>query len=307
MFHEGLVGTDGVTPSVGGREFEATIGELRRLDLSKLPPAKEEYDPQTTVGLLLDFEQLWYFKTLPQTRRWDQASWLAAWYGAICRAGLHVKILRPDSNWPSDLKMIVAPGVQMVDAALVDRWEQYALGGGHLVLTCRTGLMDRRGQLWEGPTASPILKLLGGSIEAYDSLPEGKLAEVEMDGKRYPWGVWGDILYADEDAKVLAKYTDQFYAGAAAVVRCGRGNGQVTYCGVHAEKPFVEALLEKLAVASKLNATSLPSRVHLLRRGPYQILLNYNDSAVDAPAKRGATFVIGARRVAPAGVAVWSE
>lgn len=307
LFHEGLVGPDGVTSSIGGREFETTIAEMRRLDPSKLPDAKDDYDPQATVGLLFDFEQLWYFKTLPQAKRWDQAAWLTTWYAAICRAGLRVKIVRPNSLWPADLKMLIAPGVQMVDDALLSRWDDYAKAGGHLVLTCRTALMDRRGQLFDGPLASPIRELMGGSIEAYDSLPEGKFGEVEMDAKKYPWGAWADILYAAEDAKVVAKYADQFYAGAAAVVRCGRGKGAITYCGVHAERPFVEALVEKLATAAKLPVATLPWRVHHVRRGPYHILLNYNDHAVDAPAKKGATFVIGARKVPPAGVGVWTE
>jgi beta-galactosidase len=307
LFHEGLVGPDGVTSSIGGREFETTIAEMRRVDQSKLPAAKDEFDPQATIGLLFDFDQLWYFKTLPQTRRWDQAAWLASWYSAICRAGLRVKILRPDSDWPADLKMIVAPSVQMVDDALVKRWDEYARAGGHLVLTCRTALMDRRGQLFNGPLAAPIQELIGGAIEAYDSLPQGKVGEIEMDARKYAWGVWGDILYAAEDAKVVAKYADQFYAGAAAVVRCGRGTGQVTYCGVCAERPFIEALTEKLATAAKLPVAPLPWRVHLLKRGPYRVLLNYNDHPADAPAKRGAVFVIGARKVPPAGVAVWTE
>ncbi|HEX4794992.1 MAG TPA: beta-galactosidase [Humisphaera sp.] len=305
MFHDGLTGPDGVSPSIGGREFETTIAELKQLDLSKSPPIKDEYDPQSTVGLLFDFEQLWYFKTLPHAKRWDQAAWLTSWYGAICRAGLRVKLLRPDSQWPADLKMIVAPSVQMVDGVLIERWQNYVQAGGHLVLTCRSALMDRQGQLFEGPLASPIKDLIGGAIEAYDCLPEGKFGEVEMDGKRFPWGTWGDILYAGEDAKVLAKYADQFYAGAAAVIRRSHGAGQVTYCGVHAERPFVEALVEKLATGAKLATTSLPWRVHLLRRGPYQILLNYNDHPVDAPAKRGAELLIGTRKVPPAGVAVW--
>ncbi len=307
LFHEGLVGPDGQTATVGGREFEMVLHEMRRMNPAKIPPITDMIDPETTVGLLFDFEQLWYFQSLPQAKRWDQAQWLMSWYGALSRAGLRVKILRPDSQWPGDLKMIVAPGVQMVDDALVQRWDEFAQNGGHLVLTCRTALMDRRGQLWEGPLAAPIQKIMGGSIEAYDSLPEGKLGEVEMDGKKYPWGVWGDILYAGEDAKVVAKYADQFYAGAAAVVRCGRGKGQVFYCGVHAERPFLEALVEKLAAVAKLKTTPLPHRVHLIHRGPYQILLNYNDYPVDAPAKRGATFLIGTRKTPAAGVAVWQE
>lgn len=308
LFHSALMGTDGVTPTIGGREFAQAIEEMHRIDHAKLSadPANT-FDPASTVGILFDFEQLWYYQSLPQAKRWDYQQWLQSWYGACARQGLAVKILHPDTPWPQGLKLILAPGVQMVDEKLIARLTEYTENGGHVLLTCRTALMDRRGQLWEGPTAAPILPLINSTIEAYDSLPEGKFGEIEFDGKKYKWGVWGDLLYAGPNARVVAKYADQFYAGAAAVTRCNHGKGTVTYCGVYAEWPFVEALVEKLAPAVGLTVTKMPWRVHLLQRGVYRIALNYNDSAVEIPAKRTATFIIGSRKLPPAGVAVWVE
>jgi beta-galactosidase len=63
--------------------------------------------------------------------------------------------------------------------------------------------------------------------------------------------------------------------------------------------------MEKLARQSKLDVTVLPARVHLLERDGYKVLLNYQDKPVEAPAPRAAKFVIGSRRVEPAGVAIW--
>lgn len=136
-----------------------TIREMRRLDLAKVPPVSESYNPRTTVGLVMDFEQLWYYATLPQARRWNQARFLRQWYSAVARLGLNVKILHPGRPWPTDLPQIIAPGLQMSDDGLLKQFEQYLSGGGHLLLTCRTALMDRTGQLWEGPTAAPFLPL----------------------------------------------------------------------------------------------------------------------------------------------------
>jgi beta-galactosidase len=130
-----------------------------------------------------------------------------------------------------------------------------------------------------------------------------------MDGKKHPWGVWGDLLYAAEGTKVLAKYASQFYTGAAAVTQCrgAKGSGSTTYCGVHGEASFVEALLERLAtqIGLKGQTPPLPARVQVIQRGPYHILLNYQDAPVAAPAPRGARFLVGTRRVEPAGVAIW--
>ena len=310
MFHDGMVETDGKTiSSPGGREFTQAIDELKRIDVAKWSSGAGEIDPKRTIGLLFDFEQLWWFATLPQAKRWNQPYFLQLWYSAATRLGLDVKILHPKRDWPKEINFIVAPGLQMVDDEDVRKLHEFAANGqNHLVLTCRTALMDRTGQVFEGKTAHPILDLIGGEIETYDSLPEGRWGQVELDGKNHPWGVWGDLLYAEPDAKVIAKYADQFYAGAAAVIQCRRREGgAVTYCGVHGEESFTEALMEKLAAQAGLTTAPLPTRVQIIRRGSYRIALNYQDSTYNAPAPRGAKFIVGSRRMDPAGVAIWEE
>ena len=42
-------------------------------------------------------------------------------------------------------------------------------------------------------------------------------------------------------------------------------------------------------------------------RGPYRVLLNYQDKPFTAPSPRGAQFILGAKTVEPAGVAIWEE
>ncbi len=354
MFHHGLVGTDGITPSAGGREFMQVIDEMRRLhalDGSGIPPTaapepaaepahtvatvttpptpttvpkasalnpfrkKSKAAPvitrthQNEVGLLFDFDQLWMYQSLKQAKRWDQGELLRSWYSAIAALGLRVRVLHPSRDWPSDLSMIVAPGLQMADEKLVERWSNFAHGGGHLVLTCRTALMNRDGHLWEGPTAAPIIPLIGATIEAYDGLPDGATASLEIDGSptRYKWDVWGDLLYAEPSTRTIAKYADQFYAGAAAVTRAKRGSGTVTYCGVYAERAFYRALLERLAHDVDLRVQPLPPRTQMLKRDGMHIMMNYQDLTVHAPAPADAKFLLGSATIEPAGVAVWVE
>lgn len=309
MFHDGLVETDGTTPSPGGRQFVQVIDELKRIDKAKWNEnAGRPVDPDRTIGLVFDHEQLWWYATLPQAKRWNQPVWLQRWYAAAMRLGLDVRILQPGQDWPVGMKMVIVPGMQMIDDDDIARMRGFVQGGGHLVLTCRTGLMDRSGQIFEGTWGKPILELVGGEIEAYDSLPDGVVGQVELDGKKFPWGVWGNLLYAAEETRVLAKYADQFYAGAAAVTQCRHVSGGVTtYCGVFAEDAFIDALMEKLSAQAGLKSMPLPARVQLIRRGPYRIVLNYQDQPYSASAPRGAKFVLGSKTVEPAGVAIWEE
>jgi beta-galactosidase len=292
---------------MGGQQFRETIEEIGRLDAKAIPTIGAEKDPARTVGLVFDFDQSWWYSILPQARRWDYPRLIKLWYGAMARLGLRVRVLRPEQDWPADLKLIVVPGLQMVDEAVVERMGCYARSGGHLVLTCRTGLMDRRGQLFEGPVGKPILPLIGGAADAYDGLPEETWGQVEMDGKKYEWGVWGDLLFSEPTTRVLATYADQFYAGAAAVMQNRLEQGIVTYCGVYGEEAFTDALAAKLAAQAGLSVAPLPARVQLLRRGPYRVMLNYSMGMVEAPAPPRTRFVVGTRKLEPGAVAVWKE
>ena len=320
LWHHGLVGTDGVTPSAGGREFSQSAAEMKRLDRAKLsaqpatfaenPTSKKAKSalPFETVGFIFDFDNLWNFTVLPQARRWDYGRLLRTLYGAITRQGMRVQILHPSNPIPQNLKMVVCPAVQMVDDNFISALTHYATNGGHLLLTCRTALMDRTGQIFEGPTASKILPLIGGTIDAYDGLPDNTFGKLEMDDHTFDWGVWGDLLYAEEGTRVLAKYADQFYEGAAAVTQKKHGTaGTVTYCGVFPEQPFADALIASLAKQFKFPTLHLPLRVQVIQRGAYKICLNYQDQPFEAPAPKDARFIVGGRSVEPAGVAVWEE
>jgi beta-galactosidase len=310
LFHQALIGHDGTTLSRAGEEFQQAAGEVRRLaDAEARESMTNSNTEHPSVGLVFDFEQAWWHRILPQAKRWDQWKWYERWHAALSRLGLRVKVLHPGRTWPEDLAMIVAPGLQLTDDDLNLRYEAYARNGGHLVLTCRTALMDRTGQAFEGPTAAPIIPLIGGTIHAYDGLPEGTFGRLRLDGDTtdYDWGVWGDMIRPDAGTQVLARYADQFYAGAPAVTQKKFHSGIVTYCGVYAEVPFIDALAARLARQSHLPVAPLPPRVRLMHRGPWRILLNYQDTPFEAPVDVGTKFLVGQRIVEPAGVAVWRK
>ena len=73
------------------REFTQVIDELKRVDHSKWQSDAASDRSKTTVGLLFDFEQLWWFTTLPQAKRWTRPRFLQLWYAAATRLGLDVR------------------------------------------------------------------------------------------------------------------------------------------------------------------------------------------------------------------------
>ena len=267
LFHDGLVGPDGVTPSDGGKQFAQVIEEMRRFDLSRIPKFAEEKSPSPeTVGLILDFEQMWYYHTLPQARRWNQNRWLQIWYAALTRLGARIRILRPEAAWPDDLPLIVAPGLQMVDQKLVSRLDSYARAGGNLVLTCRTGLMDRTGQLWEGPWAARSFRSSAAQSKATIHCATTSSARSNSKERFIP-GASGAIKSPQTAAPKSSPPMPISFTPAQPPSRGPSfGKGAVSYFGVCSEQSLVDTFVESLAKSigpERLRSQIMPNRVQV--------------------------------------------
>jgi beta-galactosidase len=193
-----------------------------------------------------------------------------------------------------------------VDPALVARWKSYAEKGGHLILTCRTGQKDRRGFLWEGPWAMPILDLIGAKIKFYDTLPSPNVAHVKDGEQTHAWSSWGEILEPDSGTTVLARYTDQFYAGAPAAVTRPLGKGSVTYIGVDSADGELEAqLVHGVYARTGVAVEDFAPGFDVDWRDGFWVATNFTAAAQTAPVQEGKKLLVGDRIVPTAGVAVW--
>lgn len=313
MWHDGLVQWDGVTPSEGGKEFSQVASEIKVIqekagiassnDYSTLP--RDESIP--TIGLLHEHEQMYYYSTLPQAKRWNQPKLISQYHAAIERLALHAQIVRPDSDF-SKLPVLCIPGFQMASEQTIGKLYDYVRNGGHLITTGRALVLDKDGQARDGLYAHALFDLLGSKITGYDSLPDETFGQVEFEGRKHRWGIWGDLIEPGENVEVLARYVDQFYAGTAAVVQNRYGNGTVTHVGPIDQGSLTDAVLEHVARQLKMPLRVLPqkTRLHRLANG-VNVFLNFNAKSVDAPAVATAEFLIGQRRTPQAGLAVWKE
>ncbi|HOB32534.1 MAG TPA: beta-galactosidase, partial [Verrucomicrobiota bacterium] len=254
QYHYGVVGTDGVTPSTGGEQYSQAAREIQMLRKHYQPDAKEPvaYAARRTA-LLYNFENRWDIDNHKQNVRWDTMGHIFKHYRALKRLGCPVDVITEDKDF-SPYPFLVAPAYQLVDANLVQRWKEYAENGGHLVLTCRTGLKDRRGHLWEAPWAGPILDLIGAGISFYDTLPAPHTGKVAVGDRTYDWVTWADVLQPSEGTTPLATYKDQYYAGGIAAVTRKLGRGTVTYVGVDSvdgqfEADLIRGVFERAGVA----------------------------------------------------------
>ncbi len=308
LYHKGLAETDGVTPSPGGREYAEAMRDIvllrQHYDSSAHEP--ESYAKRHTA-FLISYDNRWDISNHKQTIRWDTVAHWMRYYRALKSVEAPVDVLTPDRDF-SRYPFVVAPAFQLMDQRLAQRLSDYAMAGGHLILTCRTGEKNKQGHLWEGPWAMPILPLIGAKIPYYDDMPQGVDAHVSAGGKTYAWGSWGEILEPDEGTEVLARYADQFYAGKPAAVTHALGKGTVTYIGVDTldgelERTLVRGVFEAAGAAP----ANLDPGFLVDWRDGFWVATNFTSKTQTIPAATDAQLLIGHRDLPPAGVAVWTE
>ena len=306
QYHYGIVGTDGVTVTPGGREYEQFMKEIRLLRKDYCP---KEDKPETYLkrktAILWNPENYWSIDRQKQNTTWNTFAHVDKYYRTLKSYAAPVDFISEEKDF-SQYPVMIVPAYQLADKELVARWKKYVEEGGNLVLTCRTAQKDRFGRLPEAPFGSMIDELTGNHMEFYDLLLPQDPGQVKMDGKVYTWNTWGEILQPGTSNEVWATYTNEFYEGKPAVTFRKLGKGSVTYIGVDSSDGALERqVLDKLYSRLQIEVMNLPYGVTMEYRNGLGIVLNYSDQPYQFALPQGAKVLIGTPNIATAGVLVF--
>ena len=306
QYHYGIVGTDGVTVTSGGREYEQFMKEIRSLRKDYRP---KEDKPETYLkrktAILWNPENYWSIDRQKQNATWNTFAHVDKYYRTLKSYAAPVDFISEEKDF-SQYPVMIVPAYQLADKELVARWKKYVEEGGNLVLTCRTAQKDRFGRLPEAPFGSMIDELTGNHMEFYDLLLPQDPGQVKMDGKVYTWNTWGEILQPSASNEVWATYTNEFYEGKPAVTFRKLGKGSVTYIGVDSSDEALERqVLDKLYSRLQIEVMNLPYGVTMEYRNGLGIVLNYSDQPYQFALPQGAKVLIGTPNIATAGVLVF--
>jgi len=330
LYHYGLAGTDGVTPTTGGLQYQQASKEVAELRKLRKPDAKMPAPyAARKAAILYEYENRWDLDNHKQNVAWDTYGHLQKYYSALKRVGAPVDVITEDKDF-SQYPFLIVPAAQLVDDQLVARWRTYAENGGHLVLTCRTGQKDRRGFLWEGPWAKPILDLIGARIALYDTLPAPVTGKVTAGDKTFEWSSWGEILapagtsYSGNQGvmpslnisstetavppTVISRYADQYYSGQAAAITRRFGKGSVTYIGVDSrDGNFEAALIRGVYERANIPIANFEEGFVTDWRDSFWVATNFTDKTMTIPAPESTKLLVGTRTLGPAGVTIWQD
>lgn len=308
QYHAGIMKLDGVTLSQGGKEYRQAISEMKILRKAYDSEAKMPKKIQARkTALLWNYDNYWSMGRQGQTTQWNTLPFFQKYLEIAKSFGAPADIVyeKDDLN---EYKVVIAPAFELVDKALIVKWENYVKQGGNLVLTVRTGVKDRNGHIFRSAWGETISPLIDAKIDNFDHLPANVEGKIKGLGKTYSWNNWADLVQANQKKNVLATYADQFYAGKAAVVTNTVGKGTVTYIGVDTDDASLERdVLRKVYEQAGAATENYPEGVYVQWRDGFWIAVNYSstDYQLEIPPK--AEILIGNSTLKPTGVTVWKE
>jgi beta-galactosidase len=308
MYHEGIVGLDGLTLSQGGQEFTQTMAELKRL--------KPDFEPEAQLpqrlasrqtAFLWSHDVMWDLEIQKQSEHWSTWRHRSLYTSAVKSTGAPMAFITEADDF-SAYPFLVAPAYQLADTKLIEKWRRYVEGGGHLILSCRTAQKNELSQFPEGPLGSRMESLLGAHLEGFDTLPGESTSTVKAGDQSHRWRTWGDILQPTPATTSLATYADTFYAGKAAATTRQLGKGTITYIGVETldgalERELVRGVYARAGVAIE----NYPKGVFVEWRDGVFVGVNYSGTAYEVPLSPGSRTLLGQSLLQPAQVLIWKE
>lgn len=282
-FHGAVVGHDMTNRTRTFKEVKAT-GELLET-LSELVHSETKSD----VALIFDQANRWALDGAQGPRKdKDYFGVTFDHYRALSRAGVNVDVIDMEKPFDS-YKLLVAPYLYMLKPGAAERLTAFVNGGGTLVLTFFSGIVDENDLCFLGGAPGPLRSLAGVWAEETDALYDGQTHKMVMKpgnalglSGAYTCGFLADLLHA-ETASVQAEYEGDYVSGTP----CLTQNGNVWYIASRPEPRFLndfyQALLPRAGVTPIVSG--LPEGMIACRRTKdgrdYTFVLNF--TGADAP------------------------
>lgn len=146
-----LFGTEqfwhGILPHNGvpGRRYE----EIRNT-IQELSPIMQDIHGITMkakVGILFSYDEEWALKNQPQNPGLSYVGQIQKYYEYFYERNITVDFLSPEDDL-SDYQIVIAPLLYLMTYELEEKLIRYTGEGGTLVLTMRTGVMDKIINAW---------------------------------------------------------------------------------------------------------------------------------------------------------------
>ncbi|WP_026162808.1 beta-galactosidase [Kribbella catacumbae] len=267
MFHSGMV------PHVGAdsrrfrelAEFGAMLPRLAELEGSEV---------EADVAILWDAEAWWALQAthLPSSDL-DYLAAVQAAHRQFWAAGIGVDLVDPGADL-SSYKLVVVPGLYLVSDQAAASIARYVEGGGHLLVTYFSGIVNEDAQIRLGGYPGAFSEVLGVRVEEFHPVAAVGLAS---GGRGRLWSEHVNLAGAD----AVDRYAGGVLDGMPAITRNAYGEGVAWYVSTQLEDEAYGALVGQVMQGSGVERIELPAGVEMVRRrageSAWTVLINHGE------------------------------
>ena len=222
------------------------------------------------VAMLLSYDSRFAFQIQGNNPQFNYADHFHQCYRALHRRHVPIDVIQPAADL-SSYKLVIAPALHLVCESVARNLKHFVEAGGVLVLTPRTGVKDESNAVVNCRLPGLLAELAGVEVEEYDSLPPKthnglefllpELATAHLPAAN----MWCDVLKPN-GATVVARYTQDYYAGKPAITLNRFGQGQVLYVGTLGDEVYETLTGWLLGLAGVRRLLAAPDGVEVTER-----------------------------------------
>ena len=280
----------------------ADIGRLAEVRGSRTVP---------DVAVVWDWQSWW-----AQQLEWrpsedlDARERAEAYYAALFDRHLTVDFVPPDGADLARYPLVVVPALYLATAEAGERLRRYVSGGGTLLVSYFSGIVDEHDAVHPGPHPGALREVLGLTVEEFQPLHAGRTVRLTgADGApELTADTWAETV-STRGAEAVWRYAEGAdggpAAGGPAVTRHRLGEGTAWYVSARLGRGALDAVLVRaLADAGLPVHDELPRDLEVVRRrgerGEYLFAINHVDAEATLPLPApgaGEELLTGARVV----------
>ncbi|HEV7956543.1 MAG: beta-galactosidase [Microbacteriaceae bacterium] len=246
------------------------------------------------VAILWDVESFW-----AQDLEWhpsadlDHRERIEAFYTVLWRRGVTIDFAHPHDDL-SAYDLVLAPSLYLIDQAGADSIRSYVKGGGRLLVSYFSGIVDENDAVHDGPYPGAIADVLGIRIEEFLPFYAHQVATLD-DGSTAT--VWADDL-ALVTADAVVSFVDGPASGIPAITRNAFGEGSAWYVATRLDPAGLDSLIDAVLRDAGIISTPLPDGLEVVTRSHTNTSFTFyiNHSASDAEVDSTGTELITGTR-----------
>jgi len=295
QFHGAVVDHIGTDDTRVFREV-AEVGEA----LKQLAPVAGTL-VKARAALLFDWDNRYAIKDVKaladETKKYEDTC-IGIWKQFL-KLGVEMDIVGSDEDL-SQYDLVAAPMLYMLQPGTAENLKRFVERGGQLFATYFTGYVDREQLCFPGGFPGDGLSELFGIVsEEIDTYYPSDRNHIRFeDGRVWEVEDYAEILRV-KDARVLAKYTEDFYADTAALTcrECGKGKAYYMAARVKPEEmlPLFRQMLTEAGIPVKKLPDGVECHVRTGEEGAYMFYLNGNAGEVKIDGAEGVDMLTGAK------------